>query len=652
MVDTMSTLLKPWPKADDRTEPIITTLARINHERGSFRDLTTESLQAEAATEAQHESTTSAEVAEAISKDAEDTAQSKSRIEALQRAKAELQGHIATAQNEALMALDFVSLLISKDMPRQADQTMSPFLKQQVKPGTLGLDMWQNMPPDRARESTDATIAKGWRMKMLHQSADSLLDAATRLQADVKKETEYWTQVLHISDSGWPVSRMPRERGTLGVRYGFSEATGEFKARGMAALRSTADGAIRLDTGPHEEHKTIRVRILDKEGHVLSESRGPQVSITTPDMQDRIRRARDSLFEQELFYEMTRETRLLRPLGVEINGTTIIVPISSPLPSAKADQTVHIDLVSVSDVSTCTETQPAYALALFVRLLLCHAHRARLATRSELPEPLSLEPKAAKFSSILRPLIAITSHQTATRGLEAYSTSLSSLFRSTKLDVNIRHVDPTGISSETLKSQEGLQALMETATSTAASSLRSKTIFSLQALNAAQQQQQQQIPNFEIEIEIATGAGSYQDGHFAASGPSGWTAGTFGSEAGLHTMFTVTGQGYKTQFEDLDTALACLERLLGRALGLAVVGTFGGQWRFEETRGAAVFTPSGEVEGVKMLKVGFSHVRGPGMVETRCVLDVKGGSGKMSWTSEQDAGQRGLWDVITDAAAL
>ena len=63
----------------------------------------------------------------------------------------------------------------------------------------------------------------GWRMKSLNSTADSLLQSASRLEEEVEKEARYWSQALAVKEKGWSLSRLPRKKHTLGVRYGFAE---------------------------------------------------------------------------------------------------------------------------------------------------------------------------------------------------------------------------------------------------------------------------------------------------------------------------------------------------------------------------------------------------------------------------------------------
>lgn len=339
-----------------------------------------------------------------------------------------------SAHNEVLLALDFVSLLLSKDAPKNGEATMSPALKQLIKPGTLGTDVWQGTNPlAHEKKQTDDTISKGWRMQFLQNSADSLLRAASRLQDNVKRETQYWEQVLSLSEKGWSVCRMRGERHNLGVRYGFSEAYGEFRERGLAALRSDDDGNIVLDKGLGHDPKALRVH-LQEGSRVTGVSKIPALangSETT--LESRIRHARDSLYEEELFHEVVRESRTLASYGVFMDSSTIRFP--TRLRSLEDDsipgQHVVVELVSlneVDEVETDHESDRyAQAISLAFRLLLSHTHRERLAQRSQLPVPMSAAKREAPVAPILRPVMTILQHKFVLDVSNAYLERVTSL---------------------------------------------------------------------------------------------------------------------------------------------------------------------------------------------------------------------------------
>ncbi len=126
------------------------------------------------------------------------------------------------AENEARLGLDFVSLLLSKDTPKQASTSMSPFLSKHVPPGTLAFDIWANVEKMEPMDEEKA-LSKGWSSKSLHSAAGILQQASVRLHEEVGKETLYWHQVLSVKEAGWPIVRAIRGRHLLGVNFGMAE---------------------------------------------------------------------------------------------------------------------------------------------------------------------------------------------------------------------------------------------------------------------------------------------------------------------------------------------------------------------------------------------------------------------------------------------
>lgn len=372
----------------------------------------------------------------------------------------------SSARNEALIALDFVSLLISKDAPKQADLTMSPHLKQFIKPGTLAMDVWHNVPPNKDQEMVDDAIARGWRMQSLQASADSLLGAATRLEKNVRKETHYWEQVLSVSDRGWSISRLPREKHNLGVRFGFLEALGEFRDRGLAALRSDEDGNVLLDKGVGNNSKVLRVRI-QKGSDIVGLSQMPDVSAESESaLEARIRHARDSLYEEELFHEIIRESRSLSSYGVDMRESTIRLPTrlsSTVSPPASEAHEVLIDLIPLSEIETKSQRkQPedawAQAIALALRLFLSYTHRERLIRRSELPAPMSSARKETPVASIMRPILTLLQHRSVLAHINAYLERIKKLLDAASVDTSI---ETAAFDPALLRSAETIDTLMQ-----------------------------------------------------------------------------------------------------------------------------------------------------------------------------------------------
>lgn len=129
----------------------------------------------------------------------------------------------SSAFNSAAFALDFISLLLSKDNPVQAGQTISPVLRDMVGFGVLGADKLNAPRLEKAQKEDNLRIAKGWKLQNLSKTVDTILNSATRLEKEIESETKYWEEVLAVSNKGWAICRIPSEKQTLAVRFGFSE---------------------------------------------------------------------------------------------------------------------------------------------------------------------------------------------------------------------------------------------------------------------------------------------------------------------------------------------------------------------------------------------------------------------------------------------
>jgi mediator of RNA polymerase II transcription subunit 17 len=374
---------------------------------------------------------------------------------------------------------------------------MSPHLKQFIKPGTLAMDVWHNVPPNKEQEKVDDTIARGWGIQSLQASADSLLGAATRLEKNVRKETHYWEQVLSVSDKGWSISRLPREKHNLGVRFGFLEALGEFRDRGLAALRSDEDGNVLLDKGSGNNSKVLRVRI-QKGDTIVGVSQMPDVSIEAEStLEARIRHARDSLYEEELFHEIIRESRSLASYGVDMRESTIRLPTRLSSPASPTESEAHevlIDLLPLTEIETKSKKkQPedawAQAVALALRLFLSYTHRERLIHRSELPPPMSSARKETPVASIMKPVLTLLQHRSVLGDISAYLERVKKLLDAASVETSI---ETAAFDPALLRSAETIDTLMQRGLTP----LHSRMKISLQMAHLAE--------SLEFGIEIRT----------------------------------------------------------------------------------------------------------------------------------------------------
>ena len=106
---------------------------------------------------------------------------------------------------------------------QQALSTVDPYIKETLPKGALGVDKIQAPQKSETELQSVQMVELGWKTQSLKSAADSLLNSAARLEKELKAETRYWDQILKIKEQGWSVTRLPREKHALGVRFGFAE---------------------------------------------------------------------------------------------------------------------------------------------------------------------------------------------------------------------------------------------------------------------------------------------------------------------------------------------------------------------------------------------------------------------------------------------
>lgn len=116
-----------------------------------------------------------------------------------------------------------MSLLLSKQNPTQAGLTLSQQLREMVGIGTLGADKLSDSNSTPAKTKDQEAVAMGWTLMEINKTRDSAEEAAAFLEKEINAESKYWEDIISVKKAGWSVCRVPQERHTLGVRFGFSE---------------------------------------------------------------------------------------------------------------------------------------------------------------------------------------------------------------------------------------------------------------------------------------------------------------------------------------------------------------------------------------------------------------------------------------------
>lgn len=474
MPDQLPISLQAFPTVDKDKESLKYLISRINQQKGSFRNVTEQSLeeeiQAQKTGKTETDDKDALEIVEGI-KDATN------RQEEVTKAREDVIKQIGQACNESAQALDFVSLLLSKHAPAAAQTTLSSFLQQTVPLGSLGGEVVQEPQVSELEKHNQEMVSIGWRMQSLNGAADSLLKSAARLEEEMDRESTYWDQVLAVKEKGWALSRLPREKHTLGVRYGFAEAYSDFRDRGLAALRRDADGNVSLDRGLRSSgDQTLRVRILQQGKPIASSTNGNRVTMEDDSVTQEILKARNSIFDEELHHELHREARDLVNQSVRCIGGSVLLPYEN-------DKQIEIDLVCLDDEDLekpAGDSTTADAIVLSLRILLSHAHRQNLHRRSQIPPPLrEIKPRRPTYT-LLKPIISHLHHQSQLSSLRHLLETLHKILSAAGLPFSFdRPTFPHNFAASSDKSHDPNKSEVETLLQTLTSPLHSTTTLRL-----------------------------------------------------------------------------------------------------------------------------------------------------------------------------
>ncbi|KAK2753325.1 RNA polymerase II mediator complex subunit [Onygenales sp. PD_40] len=426
MSDSFTLPLRPHGQKSAEPDALPIRIAQINAQRGSFRNVSEQSLQEEI------------DARRAAGRDADETDEAEAqdakpadRLEQLYKSRGEIVDFAIQAHNEANYALDFISLLLSKHTPRQAELSMSPYVKQRAPLGSLGVDIVKTPEQTETAKKEIDDVSRGWKLENFGAAANKLLQSASRLEEEVAAETKYWADVLDIKEKGWKICRLPRERQTLGVQFGFMEATPTFRDRGLAALRRGEGGNPILDRGVRTSTpRSLRVRV-QQDSQIVGASKLIRLQTSPEDpIESRIRLARDSLYEEELFHEINREARALLHHGIETKQNLIQFQASD-------NQHVLIDMVGLEEATPDdqghSEDALAESVAQSLRILLSHAHRQKLRRRTEIPPPVTAKRRANPEYSLLQPTLCYLQHKADLQWLQSFLETLTKTLQSAGL---------------------------------------------------------------------------------------------------------------------------------------------------------------------------------------------------------------------------
>jgi mediator of RNA polymerase II transcription subunit 17 len=332
---------------------------------------------------------------------------------------------------------------------------MSPALKEAVPIGTLATHVLQSKPPPTALRKQLNLASQGWRSNSFKSASEKLSKASTKLQAEAEKESRYWAQIADLTARGWPVSRLPRDAKAIGVHFGFPEAAQQFRDRGFALLRQSEDGTVSLDNPRRRKRLGVAVTRNNKTTGVFH-FRTTQKD-QTANIDQQITEARDSLFEEELFYEISREARSIANQGITTRGQHIEIALD-----AHSKLSLLFGEEHENDESTSSEDkETAEFVGTSLRLLLNAMHEQNLARRSQRPPVMTLKPRPVPEYALIRPLLAHLRHRTQLTALWTYCDAQTQPFTKAGLPVAIRAEESSAGVFKSLKIESSATTLAE-----------------------------------------------------------------------------------------------------------------------------------------------------------------------------------------------
>ncbi|KAL1837339.1 hypothetical protein VTJ49DRAFT_2404 [Mycothermus thermophilus] len=413
-------------------------IRRVNAEPGGFRALNAADLRRQVDAQANGDQADQNDQDVDMTADASDSGVDDADPQDIAAAREGLLRAIFQTHQTSMFALDFVSLLLSKENPAQAVTTFSPGLRDMVGIGTLGATML-DAPTSlaRSRVPDNRMVAIGKRLMDLNKAADVALAASKRLNKEIDFETKYWSEVLGVGETGWQTFRLPNEPQTLAVQFGFSNTSPAFRNSGIASLRRAKDGSVNLEHGDMSRgSKRLQVRIVEN-GNVLGASTLPKPLPADAPLQDRVKEARDTVFSQELWHEINREARIELDNIVRISGSAVAYDLNNM-------RSISLHLVTPGSEDAITTEQPsilddiADEVCALISLLLMSAHRDNAVRRSE--------PTTAKSALppyfLLRPMIAYATYHNTIQQCAQSLEDVASVLRSAGLPSTVVMKEP------------------------------------------------------------------------------------------------------------------------------------------------------------------------------------------------------------------
>ena len=303
---------------------------------------------------------------------------------------------------------------------------------------TLGAEILESSSISEAKLTNDRLVSTGWKLQALNSATDSMLRSATKLEEEMQKEAKYWDQLLKVKEKGWAISRLPNQNHTLGVRFGFLESSPEFRSKSMAALRRDDNGNVNLDfASGFQSNKILQSRVVHN-GITVATSQGESDRMDDDSLETSILKARNNVFDAELFSELLRESRDLGAQGIRSSKSRISIPLHDNvvliIEMANRNTTYH----SMDRSSQQFGRVPQLVLTI-LRILLCHSHSVRHKQRTAQPPVIGGKQRARSSPALLRPILAYLKHRNNQQNFSREMAKLSTILQNAGVTLEVQN---------------------------------------------------------------------------------------------------------------------------------------------------------------------------------------------------------------------
>lgn len=198
-------------------------------------------------------------------------------------------------------------------------------------------------------------------------------------------------------------------------------------------MRRDDDGSVNLDSGLLGGTSERLVVTIERDGKVVGRSTiAPQIDNDAP-LEARVLEARNTLFAQELWHEISREARTLTAYDVRLRGTSLIYDMDEK--TKMTAELLSLDSAPPSDGSL-PDNDTAEAISLALHILLSYSHRQSELFRIRPLPPHIPRSRGQHPYALLRPIIARAVYLRNTASSTCYIGALIKTLRKANLEAS------------------------------------------------------------------------------------------------------------------------------------------------------------------------------------------------------------------------